>query len=198
MHLAQLCNFQAGFTARGRLEPMAHGGQLALQLRDLSEGGVVDLGGLQRFDLGNLSDRYIIQPGDVLFRTRGESSIAYLMPDGGHEPVLALMPIIVLRPFRDLVLPEYLVWAINQPDAQRQIDAEAQGASMRMIPKRALEQVEIPVPSLKVQRLIVETSSLAAAEFALFQRLAANRLALANHMLAAAAHGGAQPKGVRQ
>jgi hypothetical protein len=198
MRLCDLCAFQAGFTARERLEPREAGGQFALQLRDLREGAFVDVHQLQRFDLQGLSERYMVNPGDVVFRSRGASNTAFVMPVGCGEPVFALMPLLVLRPIIELIAPEYLAWAINQADAQRQIDAEAQGTSMRMIPKQALEQVEIPVPDLKTQRLIVETSSLAAAEFALLQRLAVRRAVLINHMLSAAAHGGAQQKGVRQ
>lgn len=41
---------------------------------------------------------------------------------------------------------DYLTWAVNQPDAQRRIHREAQGASLRMVPKTVLEQLDVPLP----------------------------------------------------
>jgi hypothetical protein len=196
--LGDVCSFQAGFAARERLEPAEHTGRLALQLRDLTDGDDVNLGALQRFLLPDLPQRYAVQPGDVVFRSRGAANTAHLMPAGTMEPIFALMPLFVLRPDPAVVVPEYIVWAINHTDAQRQIDAEAQGTSLRMVAKQALEQILIPVPDIATQRLIVMLAALASAEADLLQQLAHKRLALVNQMLSAAAHGGAQQKGVRQ
>lgn len=196
--LGDACSFQAGFAARGRLEPANGAGRLALQLRDLTEGGGVNLAAVQRFLLPDLPQRYAVQPGDVVFRSRGAANTAHLMPAGPAEPIFALMPLFVLRPNPAVVAPEYIVWAINHGDAQRQIDAEAQGTSLRMVSKQALEQIQIPVPDIPTQRLIVMLAALASAEADLLQQLAQKRLTLVNQMLSAAAHGGAQQKGVRQ
>jgi hypothetical protein len=195
--LGDVCALQAGFAARGRLDPTEGPGCLALQLRDLADRGAVDLNNVQRFALSGLSQRYAVEPGDILFRSRGTASTAHLMPPGATEPVVALMPLFVLRPNPQVVTSEYLVWIINHPDTQRQIDAEAQGTSLRMVSKQTLEQLSIPVPALSAQRLIVEAAALASAEASLLQRLASKRLALVNHMLAAAAQAGAQQKGDR-
>lgn len=195
MRLIDLCHFQTGFTARGRLEPSFGDGQLALQLRDLREDGSIDMQGLQRFDLGLLSARYAVKPGDVVFRSRGQSTIAYVVPGAMAEPVVALLPLIILRPRLDIVTPEYLAWAINQPDAQRQIDAEAQGTSLRMIPKTSLEGIVVPVPDVGTQRLAVEVAQLSARETSLLHELAETRKIYTSRVLASLVQTGAQQKG---
>lgn len=201
MRLADLCEIQTGFTVRGRLESAPADGQLCVQLRDLLEGGSLDLCNLQRFNLGQLPDRYAVKPGDVVFKSRGEPNIACAVTAGVAEPVIALLPLIILRPKPELVSAEYLAWAINQPDAQRQLDAEAQGTSLRMISKSSLESIQVPVPDIKTQALIVQVGQLAARERALLHDLAGKRHTLSSLILADLANparGGAQFKGAHQ
>lgn len=201
MRLQDICHLQTGHTVRGRLEPSCGDGQLSVQLRDLSDDGVLKVASLQRFDLGPLADRYAIGPGDVLFRSRGQPNIACAVTRELIERAIALLPLIILRPNIELVSPEFLAWAINQPDAQRQLDAEAQGTSLRMISKSSLESLEVPVPDLKTQGLIVQVGQLAARETSLLHELAEKRHNLSSLILddlANAAHSRAQLKGTDQ
>ncbi len=201
MRLQDICQLQTGYTVRGRLEPAREGGQPCVQLRDLLEGGSLDAGNLQRFDLGPLSDRYAVGPGDVIFKSRGQPNIACAVSADMVEPAIALLPLFILRPKPGLVSAEYLAWAINQADAQRQLDAEAQGTSLRMISKTSLENIEVSVPDLKTQALIVQVGRLAARETSLLHELADKRHTLSSIILADlanAARGGAQLKGAHQ
>jgi hypothetical protein len=196
MRLDAICQFQSGFTVRGKLDPLPETGQLAMQLRDLREDGSIDMAGVQRFNLDLQVDRYALQPGDVVFRSRGQPNFGYVVATEMAEPIVALLPLIILRPNASLVTADYLAWAINQPDAQRQIDAEAQGQSLRMIPKAALEGITIPVPNLATQRAIVEVARLATRETALLHQLAERRTQFTGRVLADLAQAGAQQKGL--
>ncbi len=201
MRLQDICNFQTGHTVRGRLEPSRGNGQLSVQLRDLSDDGVLRVASLERFDLGPLADRYAIGPGDVLFRSRGQPNIACAVTQELIEPAIVLLPLMILRPKLELVSPEFLAWAINQPGAQRQLDAEAQGTSLRMISKSSLENIEVPVPDRKTQALIVLVGQLAARETSLLHELAERRHNLSSLILADlanAAHSGAKLQGTHQ
>jgi len=137
MRLAELCDIRSGYTARGKLEPVPDGGVPALQLRDVGVGGEAPRPGPQRYDLGKLSERYFVCGGEVLFRSRGESNTAAAV-GALPQPAAVIVPLVIMRPDKEQVLPEYLAWAINQPDAQRRLGAEAQGTSLRMIPMGVL------------------------------------------------------------
>lgn len=187
MRLAELSDIHSGYTARGRLDPLPEGGVPALQLRDVGTNGEEPGPDFQRYDLGELSDRYFVRGGEVVFRSRGEPNAAAAIPDPLPEPVAVIVPLVIVRPDRRRVLPEYLAWAINQPDAQRKLGAEAQGTSLRMIPMAALEDLEIAVPDLQTQRLIVELDTLARQEGQLLRQLAALREALVSAILGDAA-----------
>lgn len=175
MRLADVCIIHTGYTARGRLEPMAAGGVLAIQLRDISSEGHIDPERLTRVQLEDLADRYFVRAGDVVFRSRGDRNTASALDERLQEPALAVLPLMVLRPNVEVVTPEYLAWAINQPPAQRHFDAAARGTNIRMIPRSSLDHLELDVPDIETQQKIVAVDALAERERALSQLAAETR-----------------------
>ena len=175
MRLADACTIHTGYTARGRLEPTATGGVLAIQLRDISPDGLVDPERLTRVQLDGLAERYFVRTGDVVFRSRGERNTASALDERLQEPALAVLPLMVLRPRRDVVTPEYLAWAINQPPAQRHFDSAARGTNIRMIPRSSLDDLELDVPDIELQEKIVVVDALAERERELTQLAADTR-----------------------
>ena len=187
MRLDKLCNIHSGYTARGSLEPLLEGGIPAIQLRDVGTDGEPLRKAFRRYDLANLSERYFVRGGEVLFRSRGEPNVAVAVGDTLSEPAVVIVPLVIIRPDRKRVLPDYLAWAINQPDAQRRLAAEAQGTSLRMIPMAVLARLDIAVPDLPTQRRIVALNALARQEGRLLRELAARREQLASAVLGEAA-----------
>lgn len=187
MKLAELCHIHSGYTARGKLEPLHSGGVPALQLRDVGTDGETPGPEFPRYDLDYLSARYFVRGGEVVFRSRGEPNAAAAIPHPLLEPVVVIMPLMIIRPDSDRILSEYLAWAINQPDAQRRLGAEAQGTNLRMIPMTVVEKLEIAVPDLPTQKRIVELDSLARREGQLLRRLATLREELFSAILGEAA-----------
>lgn len=175
MRITDVCAIHTGYTARGRLEPSPVGGVLVIQLGDFPIVGPIDPDSLMRVQLDGLADRYFVRAGDVVFRSRGDRNTACALDDRLREPALAVLPLMVLRPNRDVVLPEYLAWAINQPPAQHYFDLAAYGTNIRMIPRSSLEKLEIHVPDLATQQRIITVDALAAQEWELSQRAAETR-----------------------
>lgn len=175
MRLADACTIHTGYTARGRLEPTTAGGLLAIQLRDISSDGLVDPERLTRVQLEDLSDRYFVRAGDVVFRSRGERNTASALDERLREPALAVLPLMVLRPNLNVVTPAYLAWAINQAPAQRHFDIAARGTNIRMIPRSSLDDLELDVPDIETQERIVVIDALAERERELTQLAAETR-----------------------
>jgi restriction endonuclease S subunit len=117
--------------------------------------------------MDGLLDRYLVRAGDVLFRSRGERNTAVAIDERFGEPALAVLPLMILRPRLGVVTPQYLAWAINQPQAQRQFDVVACGTNMRMVPRASLEQLEIDLPDIETQRKIVAIDVLSERELTL-------------------------------
>lgn len=139
-------------------------------------------------DLPEIKEHHLIRKGDLVFRSRGRTnSVALVSADVGSAVLAA--PMLLIRPIN--VLPGYLLWFINLPATQAALAAQAEGTSVRMISKAALEALEIPVPSMSSQQRIVDLASMAAAEADLLQRIAQLRKALTDNRLMKLATGAA-------
>ena len=184
MQVSGISTIHTGYTTRSRLEKVDRGGLLAIQLGDLSSDGRVNPERLTRVRLDDLPDKYLVSAGDVVFRSRGERNTAFALDARFKEPALAVLPLFVLRPKVDIVLPEYLAWAMNQPPAQRHFDSFARGTGLRMVPRSSLDTLDIDVPDLETQRKIVSIDALAERERALSVLAADKRRQLTSLLLA--------------
>lgn len=187
MRLRDICSVQIGYTARSRLEPALEGVPV-IQLRDLTQDGAVDPDQLVRVRLAEPADRYAVSAGDVLFRSRGDLNLAVALDARFVEPAIAVLPLMILLPRTSVVLPEYLAWAINQPATQRYFDVSARGTSLRMVSKASLEDLQLDLPDLETQRLIVTVADLAAREAELLRQLAKLKRDHIDRLLAEHAH----------
>ena len=180
--LSTFCDIQLGYNARTRIESADDGDTPFLQMRDVSANGRVNSDSLERAHLANIGERYVANAGDIVFRSRGIPNIAAVVDAGQAQPVV-VSPLVILRPNRKIVVPEYLVWYIGQAAAQRHFDEGAQGATMKMISKRSIETLPVPIPDLRTQSAIVELHALANEEGRLLTLLADKRRALVNSVL---------------
>lgn len=183
MMIGDLCGLHTGFTARGALTSASEGGVPVIQLRDVGFDGEVFRDALLLYDLQGVSERYCVKGGEVLFRSRGDVNAAAVVSGDLQCSAIVIAPLIIMRPDPSKLLPAYLAWAINQPDAQRRLGGEAQGTNLRMIPKAALERLEICVPDLESQLTIVRVDTLARREADLLRDLAERRLQFHNLIL---------------
>lgn len=117
-------------------------------------------------------DHYLVHGGEVLFKSRGHPSTAAVVSTLLGEPAVVILPLLILRPHGSLVCADYLAWAVNQPDAQRRLNREAQGTSLRMVPKAVLERLDVPLPDLDTQRRIAAVHPLTQQEGHLLRQLA--------------------------
>tara|TARA_R110000787_G_scaffold88103_12_gene187272 strand:- start:3331 stop:3939 length:609 start_codon:yes stop_codon:yes gene_type:complete len=184
MKLTDVCGIQMGYTLRGRVEPVASGGVRVIQMGDFSSDGRIEPDALACLPLEKNVDRYLVGAGDVLFRSRGERNTATALDDEFGEPALAASPLIVLRPKKRKIEPAYLAWALNQRRAQGHFDSWARGTRLRMVPKASLDELEIDLPDLATQRLIVEVERLATRERHLVEVATEKRKALLDVLLA--------------
>lgn len=170
--LADVCDIQSGLTARSALVSEEASGVPALQLGDLRGAPEVRIAEASRYRLEGKLDRYTVSAGDVLFRSRGDDNRAVVVEGEDGEAAIALLPLMILRPHADVVLPAFLAWLINQPEGQRYLNSCARGTKLRMIPREDLDKLPVSIPDLATQRLVIEISRLAAREACLLRELA--------------------------
>jgi len=183
MTLSRVCTIQIGFTSRRRLDPAEHGNVLALQLRDVAPNGTSDFSNLTRIHLDPVPEKYLVQTGDVVFRSRGERTTAAVLDASFPAPALAVLPLMILRPNPQVLSGAYLAWFINQEPAQRHFEESAQGTSLRMVSRSSLENLKIALPSLGTQQRILQIDALAERELELAHLLTFKRHELIRRLL---------------
>lgn len=171
-----------GYSFRSRLETDAGGDVAVIQMKDIDDANLLHPEGLARVQMPDLKDRHLVQEGDLLFRSRGVTNSAALVGGGLGRAVLAA-PMLLIRPKTEVVEPAYLQWFINHPATQAVLAGQAAGTAVKMIGKRVLDDLQVVLPPLEKQRLIVEVARLASREVALLEELRRRRKALLEGIL---------------
>lgn len=201
LHLRDICDIQLGYQHRERVADVQHGSHRLIQGKDVVRaellpdwetqpaGWRIATDSLDRVTPKGDVARYQLQPGDVLFVSRGTTNIAIPLNEDSLQPypedwddLIAAYTFFVLRPDRSRVLPEYLAWFINQPPAQAFLLRQSRGSLVKLLPKGVFEELEIPVPSLTLQQKVVELEHLRAREESLLRRLIAARRQVTQHV----------------
>lgn len=142
-----------GYTFRSTLEKQADGDVLVLQARNILEGAIIKEGDLLRAYLGNNRTNALAKDQDVVLSSRGSFKAAVIQVGAGH--VVAASSVYLLRLKSIEVLPEYLAIYLNSDLAQRQIKERVTGVVIGALLRRDLEELEVAVPSLEIQRKII-------------------------------------------
>ena len=174
--LKRLAKIQIGYQPRCRIEPDPKGVCQIIQIRDLDEQGGLRTGGFCRItpEASNHA-RYQVNQGDVLFLSRGNRNVATPVGAKLHNTIAAGY-FFILKLDSKTILPEYLAWYINSPPAQQFIQNVARrGTYTPVVPKSALEDLEVDIPSLRTQQTIVALDKLATKERSLLQKLEQRR-----------------------
>lgn len=138
------------------------GDAIYVQARDFKEdGGLV--GGLHpNLAIDEKRQGYLLREGDVLFAAKGVKNFAvvYTSEMGSMVASSTFFVLRVREQARDLLLPEFLAWVINNPVAQRTLKAAAIGSALPSINKPVIEDLEISIPSIQRQHQIIKIHSL--------------------------------------
>jgi hypothetical protein len=152
--LREIAEIAIGYQHREKVSHVEHGSHRLIQGKDIvrseeladdsddQSGWRVLTQELDRVTPKGDASRYRIQPGDLLFVSRGTTNIAVPLV----EPFIRPMPFdwdtlipayvfYILRPDRQRVLPEYLAWFINQPPSQAFLARHSRGTLVKLLPK---------------------------------------------------------------
>lgn len=117
-----------------------------------------------------IAKKHLLKDGDVLFAAKGTKNFAAVF-ENHNEPSVASTSFFVIRPTDNKVLPQYLAWFLNNHTTQTLLKGQAIGTSIPSISKQVLENLEITVPKLEIQRAILQITKLRNKEKALKQQI---------------------------
>ncbi len=118
---------------------------------------------------------WILKTGDVLFMARGSRNFSVLLQEIPN-PVLAAACFFIIRVSTMDVLPGYLCWYLNQAPVEHYLRRHSgRGVHMPVVRRSVLENSDIPIPTLEIQKRIAELNVLMRDEQDLLKKLAEKR-----------------------
>lgn len=169
--LKEIADIRTGYSFRTKIQPDFTGNTLVVQLKELSEKNKIDISTAVRINMSEISENYLLQKGDLVFRSRGMDSTAAIMNMDANNVILSapFQRIRISKPLE--IIPEYLLWYINSKEAQTYFIANKTGTSVSMISTAVLADLPVVVPSLEIQKQIIEINTLAVKEIELQEEL---------------------------
>lgn len=118
-----------------------------------------------------------LQNGDVLFVAKGAKHYSVLVEQVLERTVCSPHFFVVrLKPeFKDVIVPDFLCWQLNQQPAQRYFKATAEGSMYLSIRRQVLENVPIKVLKLEKQKQLAALHRCGVREQKVLQKLIENR-----------------------
>jgi restriction endonuclease S subunit len=155
MRLRDIATIQTGVLAKTELD----GDILYLQAKHFDDDAQLleDL----KPDLkhGNVSEKHILRHGDVLFAAKGSKNFATTY-DSENGLAVASTSFFVIRAESKLIHPEFLAWFLNRSVGQKYLKKHTTGSITVSVSKSVLEEMEIPVPPVNRQQIIIEIAEL--------------------------------------
>ena len=176
MKLKMIAKIQSGYINRGKIYPHEDGTCFLLQAKDV-DGDQLSYrtDAMIRFKPRLSGKDWFLKSGDNLFMARGAKNYSVLMDDL-PDSVLAAACFFIVRIFNDKIKPEFLNWYLNQPPVENYLSRfSARGVHMPVVRRAVVENIDIPLPPLKIQEQISEINKLMQKEQDLYRKLAEER-----------------------
>jgi restriction endonuclease S subunit len=153
--IKDITHIQTGLFAK----PAGIGELVYLQSRHFDENG--ELQAVLHPDLvaDRISEKHLLKDGDVLFAAKGTKNFAAVF-ENHNVPAVASTSFFVIRPTDKKLLPHYLAWVLNSHTIQALLKGQAIGTSIPSISKQVLENLEITVPNIEIQKAILQITKL--------------------------------------
>lgn len=164
--IKNITEIQTGLFAR----PMGRGDVLYLQVKHFDDYGQLQTTLFPDLSADDIPERHLLKPGDVLFAAKGTKNFAAIY-ESHNRPAVASTSFFVIRIKDENVLPEYLVWFLNNHAVRTILKEQAIGTSMASISKTVLEGLEINIPNIEIQNKILQIVKLRDREKILKQKI---------------------------
>ena len=177
MKLKQIATINAGYPFRGKIPEVAGSSVVAVQMKDVSLTEGIRWPECLETELTGKREPDYLTADDILVAARGSHnyaiSIGQSLTTSGKQAVAA-PHFFVVRLMKKDILPEFMVWLLNQIPAQRYFEQNAEGTLTKSIRRSVLEQAPIVVPPLARQRAIIAMANTLREEQQLIKQLVNN------------------------
>ena len=183
MKLKEIADISTGFSFRAKIKHDSEGDTKVIQMSDVDEYQGIMMEKLHLLiNFEPRSDRYFLDPGDVIMVSKGYNINAFVVP-GGLGKVVTVNSFLVMKPNRTKVFPDYLAWFLNSKRTQHFFKEMAAGTNVPNLSIKALESLDVNLPSMNQQIYIAELDYLKRREVYLHHEIAAKKEQLVDELL---------------
>lgn len=182
-NLIQSDSLFSGYSFREKIEHNPNGDVGILQMKDIKDNYLsFDYQNIDKVSDFIFKDKFYLQKNDILFVSKGVNNFAIAIEDI-HFKVVPSATFFVIRVDEKKVIPEYIVWYINQKEAQNYLNEKKAGTYVPNLNKQDIMELPIKVPSLKTQKAIAKTAVLLNREIEILEKIKTNRKELIQNQL---------------
>lgn len=179
MKIKQIAAIKTGYPFRGKIEESVGSDVVAVQMKDASPTMGVSWETCVKTQLEGKREPDFLVAGDILFAARGNKNYSTLIDERiARGRAVASPHFYIISITQKNIIPEYLVWFLNQAPCQRYFDSSSEGTLTKSIRRSVLEETKIAIPELKKQHAIIELAKTLIDEQQLIQQLIQNGEAL--------------------
>jgi len=153
--ISDIATVKFGTNATGSV----NGDIVLIQSGSINEQGGYDPTNNLRLKSAKLDDNDYLKAGDLLFPAKGTFKAPYILKQ--HDlPATASSVFFILSPDKNVVLPEYLAWALTSPKVIHKISTIAEGSTISSISIKEFRSLTIDIPDIEIQYKIADLQRL--------------------------------------
>ena len=158
IRLSNITQFQSGIYEK----PDINADTLYLQAVHFTRSGTFDERVVPQLKLNNKLEKHILEDGDLLFAAKGLNNFAAVYRTRIGKAVASSSFIIlkIKEEKKQLIQPDYLAWFITHHKQIKLMHQQQLGTTIPSISMKQLAKLEIDIPSIDVQKKIVEVHQL--------------------------------------
>lgn len=157
--LKDIAELVSGYTFRDAIKDDPMGSLLVLQGKNVPNDYFIrDLSGLVRISDDKIRNPYLLHQGDIIIVSRisALSSFRSAIFSSNMDNIMPSSSVYVIRIKDADIMPSYVSLYLNSEIGQKKIfDLSSGGSYIRTIPIKSLITLEIPIPSIERQQVIV-------------------------------------------
>lgn len=171
--ISDIAEIQIGYQFREKIDQASDGTHQVIQVKDINERRDHQLipSSLYRVTPDRDTSKYEVSNGDVIFLSKGRRNYATHIDGLHNQKTIVPGYFFILKIKNSGILPEFLTWSINQQPAQGYLQTVTRGTGIPFIRKDDFADLMIHIPTMEIQRNIVELHKLSLKESALLYQL---------------------------
>ena len=153
INIENIANVIIGYTFRGAILEHKEGALYVIQARNITDQLVLTEQFLTKTKLETSHTKAFAQDGDVVISARGSFKSAVLR---SSKKIIASSSVYLLRlKANSQILPEFLAISLNSSMGQKDIAQIATGAAIKLMLRKDLEEISMPVLPLSQQERVI-------------------------------------------